>query len=76
MCLFVCIACNFSRWCLQDANPSLLTHHITFPTPAVARLDLEDFGLNSTRLVDLSVADPTYGGYSGGFVDGVWACFK
>ena len=42
----------------------------------VARLDLENFGLQSTRLIDLSQLDKTYGGYSGGFSDGTWACFK
>jgi hypothetical protein len=42
----------------------------------VARLDVENFGLDSTRLIDLSLVDKTYGGYSGGFADGTWACFK
>ena len=42
----------------------------------MARLDFTDFGLSSTRLVDLAKVDPTYGGYSGGFKDGSWACFK
>jgi hypothetical protein len=42
----------------------------------VARLDLENFGLASTQLIDLSLLDSTYGGYSGGFADGSWACFK
>lgn len=42
----------------------------------VAQLDLENFGLDSTRLIDLSLLDSTYGGYSGGFADGSWACFK
>jgi hypothetical protein len=42
----------------------------------VARLDVENFGLDSTKLIDLSLVDRTYGGYSGGFADGTWACFK
>jgi hypothetical protein len=42
----------------------------------VARLDFEHFSLNTTKLVDLSLVDKTYGGYSGGFADGTWACFK
>ena len=42
----------------------------------VARLNLEDFSLETTRLVDLSELDRTYGGYAGGFADGTWACFK
>ena len=41
-----------------------------------ARLDLRDFSLNTTRLIDLGRLDRTYGGYSGGFVDGTWACFR
>ena len=40
------------------------------------RLDIDSFTLNSTRVVDMSLLDPTFGGYSGGFVDGDWACFS
>ena len=39
------------------------------------RLDLLHFGLNSTRFIDLSKVSPTFGGYSGGFTDHVWACY-
>lgn len=42
----------------------------------VVRIDLENFALNTTKFIDLSLIDPTYGGYSGGFADGTWACFK
>ena len=42
----------------------------------VARLDLENFRLSTSRLVDLALVDRTYGGYSGGFQDGTWSCFK
>ncbi len=42
----------------------------------LVRLDLELFTLNSTRFIDLTEIDSTYGGYSGGFADGTWACFK
>mmetsp|Transcript_7911 Transcript_7911/g.13110 ORF Transcript_7911/g.13110 Transcript_7911/m.13110 type:complete len:630 (+) Transcript_7911:171-2060(+) len=42
----------------------------------VARLDLENYGIMTTRLIDLSILDVTYGGYSGGFMDGTWACFN
>lgn len=39
------------------------------------RLDLLHFGLNTTKFIDLSKISPTYGGYSGGFTDHVWACY-
>jgi len=42
----------------------------------LVRLDLDNIGLNTTRIIDLSLIDPTYGGYSGGFSDGEWSCFK
>ena len=42
----------------------------------IARLDVNHFRLNVTRVIDLSRVSPTYGGYSGGFADGSWACFK
>lgn len=41
----------------------------------VVRLNLENFGLHTTKLVDLSSIDSTFGGYSGGFADGPWSCF-
>ena len=41
------------------------------------QVDARTFTLYSTRVIDLAVAvDPTNGGYSGGFSDGSWACFK
>lgn len=40
------------------------------------RLDMEKFTLASTRKIDLSLIDRTYSGYSGGFIDGTWACYK
>ena len=41
------------------------------------RLDVCDFGLATTEVIDLSgVRDDTLGGYSGGFADGNWACFN
>lgn len=42
----------------------------------LVRLNLEDLSLNTTRTVELSRLDRTYGGYSGGFADGSWACFR
>ncbi len=42
----------------------------------LVRLDLDHLNLNTTRLIDLDLVDATYGGYSGGFADGDWACFK
>lgn len=40
------------------------------------RIDITKFGLNHTRVIDLSLLDSTFGGYSGGFSDGHWACFN
>lgn len=40
-----------------------------------ARVDMNAFTLQSTILLDLEKADPTFGGFSGGFTDGNWACF-
>jgi hypothetical protein len=40
------------------------------------RLDLENMSLETTRIIDLGLVDQSYGGYSGGFVDGTWACFN
>ncbi|RYH14859.1 hypothetical protein EON65_32815 [archaeon] len=42
----------------------------------LARVDLNDFGLHSTRFIDLNKIDETLGGFSGGFADGEWACFR
>jgi hypothetical protein len=39
------------------------------------RLDLADFSLETTYIIPLSDYDSAMGGYSGGFVDGPWACF-
>jgi len=41
----------------------------------VARIDLENFGLATTKMIDLSTIDSTFGGYSGGFADGLWSCY-
>ena len=40
------------------------------------RLNMEDFSLQTTVAVDLSNFEKSLGGYSGGFVDGPWACFS
>ncbi len=37
---------------------------------------MEDFELSTVKMVDLSTIDASYGGYSGGFTDGSWACFN
>ncbi len=42
----------------------------------LVRLDLEHFGLATTKMIDLTLLSNTYGGYSGGFADGKIACFK
>eukprot|EP01038_Epipyxis_sp_PR26KG_P007496 gene7496-10213_t len=42
----------------------------------LVRVNIEKFGLEYVKLIDLSQVDSTYGGYSGGFVDGSWACFS
>lgn len=42
----------------------------------VVRMDVENLSLNTTRYINLYNLDRTYGGYSGGFADGTWACFK
>lgn len=39
------------------------------------RLNLTHFGLSTTRIIDLNAIDSTYGGYSGGFADNLWACY-
>jgi hypothetical protein len=40
------------------------------------RCDVCDFGLHSTKILDLGTVDKRYGGYSGGFVDNLWSCFN
>mmetsp|Transcript_8789 Transcript_8789/g.14972 ORF Transcript_8789/g.14972 Transcript_8789/m.14972 type:complete len:537 (-) Transcript_8789:143-1753(-) len=40
------------------------------------RIDVEDFGIHSTKALDMGDVRIEYGGYSGGFVDGPWACFN
>lgn len=40
------------------------------------RLDMEHFGLDTTVALDLGEVGPQFGGYSGGFADGGWACFN
>jgi len=42
----------------------------------LVRLNLEDLSLDSSRMIDLTILDRTYGGYAGGFDDGTWACFN
>lgn len=42
----------------------------------IVRLNLESFTLQEAKFIDLSKIDKTYGGYSGGFADGTWACFR
>jgi hypothetical protein len=39
------------------------------------RFDMENFGLNSTKFVEMGRASQTYVGFSGGFADGLWSCF-
>lgn len=39
------------------------------------RLDMEHFNIGNVSVVDLDLLDSTLGGYSGGFVDGSWACY-
>jgi hypothetical protein len=39
------------------------------------RLDLLNFSLNTTKFIDLAKINPSYGGYSGGFSDHLWACY-
>lgn len=39
------------------------------------RLNMEDFGVHSTKVVDMELVNPSYGGYSGGFSDGTWTCY-
>lgn len=39
------------------------------------RIDIRQFDLAHTVTLDLSNINPTWGGFSGGFVDGTWSCF-
>lgn len=39
------------------------------------RLDLRNFGISTTKILALGDIQNDLGGYSGGFVDGNWACF-
>jgi hypothetical protein len=41
----------------------------------LVRLDLVNFGISTTRIIDASSMDSSFGGYSSGFADGSWACF-
>lgn len=41
----------------------------------VVRLNMENFTLHNAIALDLSQADKSLGGFSGGFADGTWACF-
>jgi hypothetical protein len=41
----------------------------------LVRMDLTNYTLSNVKIIDLFKIDPTYGGYSGGFTDGNWACF-
>jgi hypothetical protein len=40
------------------------------------RIDLTHFSLNHSHFIDLGTIDREFGGYSGGFADGNWACFS
>lgn len=40
------------------------------------RLNMENFTIATAVAIDLTLVSITYGGYSGGFADGSWACFK
>jgi hypothetical protein len=56
-----------------------LEHPFGYLSPGIdqllVRIDLVHFGLSSVKMIDLSTINPTYGGYSGGFVDNVYACY-
>ena len=41
----------------------------------VVRLNMENFSIATTVVIDLATVDTAYGGYSGGFSDGSWSCF-
>jgi len=40
------------------------------------RLDVCNFGLSTTKMIDLAKVDSTFGGYAGGFADKEWSCFS
>lgn len=40
------------------------------------RLDMENFGIRTVSHLDFSSVNSKLGGFSGGFVDGTWSCFK
>ena len=40
------------------------------------RCDVCNFGLATTKILDMGLVDKKYGGYSGGFVDHLWSCFN
>lgn len=42
----------------------------------VVKINIAVFSLATTRFLDMGSIDTTLGGYSGGFMDGVWACFS
>jgi hypothetical protein len=41
----------------------------------LVRIDLLNFGLTNVKMIDLAAVNPSYGGYSGGFADNLWACY-
>ena len=41
----------------------------------LVRLNMVNFGIATTKVIDLSLVDPTMGGFSGGFADGTFSCF-
>ena len=42
----------------------------------VVRLNMENFSIASTVVIDLATVDVSLGGFSGGFTDGSWSCFN
>lgn len=40
------------------------------------RVSVSNFTLSEVSIVDLAGYNPSLGGYSGGFADGQWACFR
>jgi hypothetical protein len=42
----------------------------------LVRLNMEDFSIATVSIIDLDQVSSSLGGFSGGFVDGSWACFK
>jgi hypothetical protein len=41
----------------------------------IVRIDVSNFKIGTTKVIDLDNYDSRMGGYSGGFADGSWACF-